>query len=103
MKGSLQKYIDSAKKKFCIPNDIIISGNIVRQRVKRKTKCGHIFHKSPMEDVEPYLVELIKKLASMQTLVTTAQGLELANSLIEGKSSEKKELNGNPKTAMQIS
>jgi len=29
-KGALQKYIDSAKKKFCIPHDIIISANTVR-------------------------------------------------------------------------
>jgi hypothetical protein len=43
-----------------------------------------------MEDVEPYFIELIKKLASMQAPITTAQGLELTNSLIEGKSSEKR-------------
>ncbi len=43
-----------------------------------------------MEDVEPYLVELIKKLAEMRTPVTTAQVLELANSLIKGKTVEKK-------------
>jgi hypothetical protein len=34
-------------------------------------------------------VELIKKLAEMRTPVTTFQGLELANSLIKGKSAEK--------------
>jgi hypothetical protein len=39
-------------------------------------------------DIEPFLIELIKKLASMQTPVTTAQGLELMNTLIEGKSTE---------------
>jgi hypothetical protein len=61
----------------------------VRHRVERGTECGHVGQKSPMEDVEPYLVELIKKLASMWTPVTTAQGLELTNSLIEGKSTEK--------------
>jgi len=49
------------KEIFCIPNDIIISENTVRQRVKRGTKCGHVGQKSPMEDVEPYLIELIKK------------------------------------------
>jgi len=38
-----------------------------------------------MEDVEPYLVELIKKLAKMRTPITTSQGLELANSLIKGQ------------------
>jgi hypothetical protein len=38
-----------------------------------------------MEDIEPYLVELIKKLADMRTPITTSQGLQLANLLIEGK------------------
>jgi hypothetical protein len=61
----------------------------VRQRVKRGAKYGPVGQKSPMEDVEPYLVELIKKLASMRTPVTTAQGLALANSLIEGNSTKK--------------
>jgi len=64
-KGSLQKYINTTNEKFHIPNDIIISANNVRQRVKRGAKYGHVGQKSPMEDVEPYLVELIKKLASM--------------------------------------
>jgi len=71
-KGSLQKYIDAAKEKFCIPNERIISTNTVRQRVKRGAECSHVGQKSPMEDVEPYLVELIKKLASMRTPITTA-------------------------------
>jgi hypothetical protein len=43
-----------------------------------------------MLEVEPYLVELIMKLAEMHTPITTSQGQELANSLIEGKSTEKK-------------
>jgi hypothetical protein len=42
-----------------------------------------------MLEVKPYLVELIKKLCKMRTLITTAQGLKLANSLVEGKSIEK--------------
>jgi hypothetical protein len=88
-KGSLQKIYWLYKEKFSIPHDIIISANTVRHRVERGTECGHVGQKSPMEDVEPYLVELIKKLASMWTPVTTAQGLELTNSLIEGKSTEK--------------
>jgi len=88
-KGSLKIIIASAKEKFNIPHDIIISENTVRQRVKRGSKSGHVGQSSPMLELEPYLVELIKKLADMRTPVTTAQGLELANSLIEGKSTQK--------------
>jgi hypothetical protein len=39
-----------------------------------------------MLEVEPYLVELIIKLAEMRQPITTAQGLQLANSLINGTS-----------------
>jgi len=89
-KGSLKEIIVLAKKKYSVPDSIIISTQTVRQRLKRGKNNGHAGHKSPMEDVEPYLVELIKKLAEMRTPVTTAQGLELANSLIKGKTVEKK-------------
>jgi hypothetical protein len=39
-----------------------------------------------MLEVEPYLVELIIKLAEMRQPITSAQGLQLANSLINGTS-----------------
>jgi hypothetical protein len=84
-KGSLKEIISAAKQKFHVPEDIIISTDVVRQRLKRGRNNGHAGHKSPMEDIEPYLVELIKKLADMRTPITTSQGLQLANLLIEGK------------------
>ena len=45
-----------------------------------------------MSQVEPYLVELIKKLADMRQPITASQGLQLANSLINNKSTQKKVL-----------
>jgi hypothetical protein len=39
-----------------------------------------------MLEAEPYLMELIIKLADMRTPITTSQGLQLANSLIKGTS-----------------
>ena len=42
-----------------------------------------------MIQVEPYLVELIKKLADMRQPITSSQGLQLANSLINNKSTQK--------------
>jgi len=41
-----------------------------------------------MAQVEPYLVELIDQLAKMRAPVSTKQGLELANSLINGTSTQ---------------
>ncbi len=43
-----------------------------------------------MHVVEPYLVELIKKLADMRQPITASQGLQLANSLINKKAIQKK-------------
>jgi hypothetical protein len=50
--------------------------------MKRGSNCGHSGQK--------YLVELIIKLADMRTPITTAQGLQLANSIIKGTSIEHK-------------
>jgi hypothetical protein len=44
-------------------------------------------------------VELIKKLADMRNPITTSQGLQLASSLIEGKSVQKIWKNGSPSIA----
>jgi hypothetical protein len=52
-KGSLKEIIAAAKQKFFIPDNIIISTDVVRQRLKRGRNHGHAGHKSPMEAVEP--------------------------------------------------
>ena len=41
---------------------------------------------SPMLEVEPYIIVLIDQLSKMRVLITCQQGLELANSLVSGKS-----------------
>jgi hypothetical protein len=74
------------EKKHCIPEDVTTHKDTIRQTVKRNTKDGYIGQRSPMLDIEPYLVELVTKLAEMRTPITTTQGLELANSLISGTS-----------------
>jgi len=86
--GLLDEIIVSSKKKYCIPDDVIISKECVRQRVKRNSNGSHAGQMSPMIEIEPYLIELITKLANMRTPITTSQGLELANSLISGTSTE---------------
>ncbi len=37
--------------------------------------------KSTMADIEPYFISLILQLAHMRVLITTAQGLQLCNSI----------------------
>ena len=41
-----------------------------------------------MIEIEPYIVELANKLAEMRVPITSKQGLHLANSLIEGTSTQ---------------
>jgi hypothetical protein len=88
-KGLLKEVIEAARKKHCIPDNIVISTATVRQRVKQNNNKGHKGQTSPMIQVEPYLVELIKKLANMRQPITASQGLQLANSLINNKSTQK--------------
>jgi hypothetical protein len=55
-----------------------------------------------MLEVEPYLVNLIIKLAEMRQPMTTSQGLPLVNSLINGTSIKKKVIEWKKKTAMHL-
>jgi hypothetical protein len=81
-KGLLQGVINVAKEKFDLDDSINICCGTVRQRVQQNSNGGHIGQASPMLDVEPYLVDLIIKLGEMRQPITTSQGLQLANSLI---------------------
>jgi hypothetical protein len=89
-KGLLDVIITAAKDKYQIPEDLELNKDTIRKRVKRGSKGGKRGLQSPMLEVEPYLVELIIKLADMRTPITTSQGLQLANSLIKGTSVEEK-------------
>jgi hypothetical protein len=84
--------IDAVKVKYNLDKSINICCGTVRQRVKRNSNGGHIGQTFPMLEVEPYLVELFLKLAEMRSPITTSQGLQLVNSLINGV--EEKKLSG---------
>ncbi len=91
-KGLLSEAIEAAKIKHFLPEDTTICTGTIRQRVKRNSNSGHVGQTSPMVQVEPYLVELIIKLAEMRYPITTSQGLQLANSLIKGKTIQKQKI-----------
>jgi hypothetical protein len=90
--GLLDDIIKSAKKKYSVPDDVTIRKDCICQRVKRNLASNHAGQQSPMIEIEPYLVELIIKLSSIHMPITSVQGLELANSLIAGSSTEEKVL-----------
>jgi hypothetical protein len=88
-KGSLKSIIEIAKAKHDVDDDYVILSETVRQRVKQGSASGHVGQTSPMAQIEPYLVELILKLAALRTPITASQGLQLANSLIKSTKIEK--------------
>jgi hypothetical protein len=52
--------------------------------VKRNSYTGILGPKSPLIMIEPYAVSLIIQLANMRVPITSAQGLQLCNSIIKG-------------------
>jgi predicted ATP-dependent protease len=52
--------------------------------LKRSTKSGIKETKSPMAEIEPYILNMIIQLANMRLPITTSQGLQLCNSIIKG-------------------
>ena len=88
-KGELTSIIRECKEKHSVPDDIIIDPECIRSRVKRGKHHGGISgNTSPMDEIEPYLVELIGQLEKMRVPISCRQGLALANSIISGTSHE---------------
>jgi hypothetical protein len=83
-KGQLTVIIVECKSKHGIEESVDINAATIRQRIKRNTVSSLKGTKSPMADIEPYLVSLILQLANMRIPITTAQGLQLCNSIIKG-------------------
>ncbi len=88
-KGELTSIIRECKEKHSVPDNIIIDPECICSRVKRGKRHGGISgNASPMDEIEPYLVELIGQLEKMRVPISCRQGLALANSIITGTSHE---------------
>jgi len=83
-KGALTEVISDCKARHGLPDNISINEGSIRQRLKRGSKSTIRGTKSPMADIEPYIVLAIIQLANMRVPITTAQGLQLCNSIIQG-------------------
>ena len=83
-KGALTEIISNCKTKYDLGESITINTGSIRQRVKRNTTSSLHGTKSPMAEIEPYIVSLITQLANMRVPITTKQGLQLCNSIIKG-------------------
>jgi hypothetical protein len=83
-KGLLTTIINDAKAMHNLDDSVVISEDVVRQRVKRKSNNGKVGPKAPLLQIEPYIVSLIIQLANMRVPITASQGLQLCNSIIKG-------------------
>jgi len=89
-KGSLTEIISNCMDKYDLHStDYSINAKSIRQRLLRKTKSHTHGPKSPLSEIEPYIVSLILQLADMRVPLTTNQGLQLCNSIIQGTKYEK--------------
>ncbi len=81
--------INECKSKHGIPENHSIEAECIRSRAKRGNLSGGIAGStSPMLAIEPYLVEMIIQLEKMRVLISSRQGLALANSMISGTAHE---------------
>jgi hypothetical protein len=89
IKKGKKKFLDAimkqASEKFDAPISYLKSGTIkAMRRSTRNLLCTHPGLLSPMHKVEAHLLKVILLRGTMQQPVSCREGLELANSLIEG-------------------
>ena len=84
-KGVLDRIINEVHKKYDVSNgSSIVSQSTIRSRVLRnRPTCKHRGIRTPMEALEPAILEIAIQRGRMNQPLTVAEGLQLANSLIK--------------------
>jgi hypothetical protein len=83
--GTFEKVIEKVCDKYNIErNEIQMETALSRNKVGRKLKVYHHGTESPMAGIEGHLLAVILRRAALHQPVSCAEGLGLANSLIEG-------------------
>jgi hypothetical protein len=83
-KSALSEIIRQCKEKHNVPPHIDIKAGTVRQRLERKSSKIGPGQKSPMKVIEPYIISIITQLSNMCIPISTLQGLQLCNSIVNG-------------------
>lgn len=83
-KGTLELIIKKVSKKMEIKDTILPA--TIRQRYYRKHIVSHHVggHISPLNSIEPTIIEIILQMARIRQSITPSKGLMLVNSLIKG-------------------
>jgi hypothetical protein len=88
-RGTFEKVIEKVCVKYNIErNEIQMETTLSRNRVGRKLKVKYRDTESPMVGIEGHLLAAILRRAALRQPVSCAEGLELANSLIEGTTTQ---------------
>lgn len=89
--NKLETMIEEAKKSFGVSENV--SYNTIKSRYRRnRLICNHRGTASPMETIEPAILEIAIMRGRMNQPLTVAEGLLLANSLIKPGSKVEKEV-----------
>ena len=71
-------------KKYDVRNGSIVSQSTIRSRVLRnRLTCKHRCTRTPMEALEPAILDIAIQQGRMNQPLTVTEGLQLANSLIK--------------------
>jgi hypothetical protein len=88
-RGTFEKAIQKVCEKYNIErSEIKMETALSRNKVGRKLKVKHRGTNSPMAGIEGHLLAAILRRAALRQPVSCAEGLELANSLIEGTTTQ---------------
>ena len=80
-KGEGERMIEKAKLKYNVTDKVSI--RTIQSRFSRgKLYCRHRGTTSPMEELEPVILDIAVQRGRMNQPLTNVEGLELANSLI---------------------
>jgi hypothetical protein len=84
-RGTFEKVIEKVCDKYNIErSDIQMATALSRKKFGRKLKVKHCGTESPMTGIEGHSLATTLRRAALHQPVSCAEGLELANSLIEG-------------------
>ena len=92
--GCLDELIKSVKQKNNLPDDLTISKQSIRQRLKPSQNLvvvnSHPGHTSPLADIEQDVVNIMMQMARLRQCVTPTQAIQLINAVIKGTTAQKK-------------
>ena len=75
-RGRLSVIIQETKERHGVPDDVVISIDMIRQRQKRRVECSQVRGlKSPLLSIEPQLIKILIQMAEIRQCLTPSEAL----------------------------